>query len=202
MKTAETETVGRARVRDDWQPVHPALRPFGAARRSGSRSLYFSRLRSRRRRLQRNGAPLSGKSTVIGYPIFDDFNPNNYGNAYYLTVGLFPIAALLIFLGLTRIGPRVGLAVPPSRGRLRPLAAPAEAEPLLGPEPSCRSTGVSRREPASPSSEPSSDSRSGSHRTICGRASCSSTVGYSLLVVLGSIALGRVRVLRRPSRSG
>ena len=77
-------------------------------------------------------APYPAKSDVIGYPIFADYNPNNYAHAYYLAVGLFPIAALLIFLGLTRIGPRVGLAVPPSRGRLRPLVSPAEAERSLG----------------------------------------------------------------------
>ena len=73
-------------------------------------------------------APLRAKGDVIGYPIFSDFNPYNYWYAYILVIGLFPIAALLIFLGLTRIGPRVGLAAPPSRGRLRPLAGSEEAD--------------------------------------------------------------------------
>ncbi|MBV9818665.1 MAG: hypothetical protein JOZ07_09980 [Solirubrobacterales bacterium] len=78
--------------------------------------------------------PLTAKSDAIGYPIFADFNPNNYVDAYYLTVVLFPLLALLIFLGLTRIGPRVGLARPPSRGRLRPVVDLGEAQPSLHPE--------------------------------------------------------------------
>lgn len=135
--------------------------------------------------------PLTAKSTVIGYPIFEDFNPNNYGNAFYLTAGFFPIAALLIFLGVTRIGPRVGLAAPPPRGRLRPLAAPAEADPLLGPEPSWQiNRGVA----------------AGARVAIVGavlglevgvasnhlwQSVVLVTVGYSLLVVLGSMALSR-----------
>lgn len=135
--------------------------------------------------------PLRAKSDVIGYPIFDDFNPNNYADAYYLVVGLFPIAALLIFLGLTRIGPRVGLAVPPSRGRLRPLVSPAEAERSLGPEPSF---GANDRVAA------------GARVALVGAvlgllvgvasnhlwlSVVLVTLGYSLVVALGSVALGR-----------
>ena len=72
--------------------------------------------------------PLRTRADVIGYPIFANFNPYNYSRAYFLVVGFFPIAALLIFLGLTRIGHRVGLATPPSRGRLRPVTSLGEAE--------------------------------------------------------------------------
>jgi hypothetical protein len=68
---------------------------------------------------------------VVGHPIFSDFNIQNYFNAYYAVIGLFPIAALLIFIGLTRIAPRIGLPVPPPRGHLRPDRAQlAEARPL------------------------------------------------------------------------
>ncbi len=87
-------------------------------------------------------APLSAKSEVIAYPIFADFNPHNYSYAYYLVVGLFPVLGLLIFLGLTRIGHRVGLATPPSRGRLRPVASVAgEAENSLDVAPSSLTNG-------------------------------------------------------------
>jgi len=79
---------------------------------------------------------LHAKADVIGYPIFGDFNPYNYSQAYYLTVGLFPILALAIFLGLTRIGPRIGLATPPPRGPIRPGAGVSVAEPSLDRAPS------------------------------------------------------------------
>lgn len=82
--------------------------------------------------------PLHTKSDVIAYPIFADFNPYKYEYAYYLTVLMFPVGALLIFLGLTRIGPRIGLVTPTPRGRLRPVARPAEADSNLDPEPSVR----------------------------------------------------------------
>jgi hypothetical protein len=64
--------------------------------------------------------PLDLKTDIVGYPIFADFNVYNYFTAYLLMVVAFPIVSLLLFLGLTRIGPRIGLAVPPSRGSLRP----------------------------------------------------------------------------------
>ncbi len=75
--------------------------------------------------------PLKIKTDVIGYPVFANFNPYNYSRTYYLVVGLFPALTLLIFLALTRAGPRFGLAKPPSRGRLRPVipAAQAPSEP-------------------------------------------------------------------------
>jgi hypothetical protein len=79
--------------------------------------------------------PLRTKTDVIGYPIFANFNPYNYSRAYYLVVGAFPIAALLIFLALTRIGPRLGLATPPARGRLRPVTSPPETVPELDEQP-------------------------------------------------------------------
>jgi hypothetical protein len=136
--------------------------------------------------------PLSGKTTVIGYPIFQDFNPNNYAHAYYLTVGLFPIAALLIFLGLTRIGPRMGLAVPPSRGRLRPIGTPAEAEPSVDPEPSLRIN----RSVAAVGRVAIVGALLG---LVVGVASNEMwlsivlvTIGYSLAVGLGSIVLGEL----------
>jgi hypothetical protein len=80
--------------------------------------------------------PLHTKSDVIGYPIFADFNPYNYSQAYYLTVGLFPILALAIFLGLTWLGPRVGLATPSPRGPIRPGARLGQVEPSVDRQPS------------------------------------------------------------------
>lgn len=85
--------------------------------------------------------PLNATADVIGYPTFADFNPYNYSYAYWLVVGLFPIAALLIFLGLTRIGRRVGLPTPSSRGRIRPVASLREAESRVDPEPSSGTSG-------------------------------------------------------------
>ena len=135
--------------------------------------------------------PLHATTDVIGYPIFADFNPYNYSRAYFLVVGLFPVAALLIFLGLTRIGYRVGLPAPPSRGRLRPVAGTHEA--------------------ASPDAEPSS--RAFSVVAAAGRVAFVGAVlglevgiasihpwrsvllvaiGYSLVVGFGSVALRRV----------
>jgi hypothetical protein len=80
-------------------------------------------------------SPLHARADVIGYPIIGDFNPYNYSRAYYLTVGLFPLAALAIFLGLTRVGHRVGLATPPRRGPIRPGAGPVDPEASLEPGP-------------------------------------------------------------------
>ncbi len=78
--------------------------------------------------------PLGGKAGTLGYPIFADFNPHNYSRAYELAVVLFPLAALLIFLGLTRIGPRLGLATPPPRGPLRPTTPDTEADADAAPD--------------------------------------------------------------------
>jgi len=78
--------------------------------------------------------PLDVRTDVIGYPVFKDFNVYNYFNAYYLIVGLFPLAALLLFLGLTRLAPRLGLAAPLKRGPLRPAFRPAEDRPRLAGE--------------------------------------------------------------------
>jgi hypothetical protein len=76
-------------------------------------------------------SPEPPTTDVVGSQIFSDFNAENYLRAYYAVIGLFPIAALLTFLWLTRIGARIGLPVPPSRGRLRPGYAPAlDASPL------------------------------------------------------------------------
>ena len=80
--------------------------------------------------------PLDVKTDVVGYPVFNDFNVNNYFTAYYLAIGLFPLAALLLFWGLTRLGPRFGLAAPPSRGGLRTLLrAPGEQLRLADEQP-------------------------------------------------------------------
>lgn len=80
-------------------------------------------------------SPLGVRTDVVGYPVFADFNPYNYFWAFYLTVGLFPIAALLLFLGLTRVGPRINLPVPPSRGKLRPSPQVKQVEPALEDDP-------------------------------------------------------------------
>ena len=81
-------------------------------------------------------SPEPPTTDVVGYPIFSNFNIRNYFTAYYAIVGFFPVAALLIFLGLTRMGPRIGLAVPASRGSLRPAGAPSADERILEPQPS------------------------------------------------------------------
>jgi hypothetical protein len=81
--------------------------------------------------------PLHVRTDIVGNPILSDFNIYNYVYAYYLVVGFFPIAALLLFVGLTRVGPRIGLPVPGPRGSLRntlPLLAegsPLDGEPAL-----------------------------------------------------------------------
>ena len=81
-------------------------------------------------------SPEPPTTDVVGYPIFSNFNIRNYFTAYYAIVGFFPVAALLIFLGLTRMGPRIGLAVPAPRGSLRPNQAPIINEQALEPQPS------------------------------------------------------------------
>jgi hypothetical protein len=82
--------------------------------------------------------PLSVETDVLGYPIFANFDPYNYFRAFYFAILLFPVAALLLFLGLTRIGPRIGLRVPPPRGSLRPSAAAAAPESALEGDPPLR----------------------------------------------------------------
>ena len=89
-------------------------------------------------------APFDTRSDVVGYPAFNAFNPQNYLHAYYLVVGFFPVAALLLFLGLTRIGPAIGLPVPPPRGPLRPATAP-QAQPALVPDPPLESFPADRQ---------------------------------------------------------
>lgn len=79
--------------------------------------------------------PLSVKTDVIGYPIFADFNPYNYFRAFYFAIGVFPVLSVLLFLGLTRIGPRVGLPVPPPRGSLRLNARAPSSQPLFDGDP-------------------------------------------------------------------
>lgn len=136
--------------------------------------------------------PLVGKTDLMGYPIFADFNPNNYAHAYYLTVGLFPVAALLIFVGLTWLAPRVGLAVPPSRGRLRPLAGPADAEPWFEPEPATPGTlrvAAGARVAVVGALLGLQVGVATNHLWL---SIALVTIAYSLLVALGSVALGRL----------
>jgi hypothetical protein len=78
--------------------------------------------------------PLDVKTDVVGFPVFTDFNVLNYYRAYYLAIGFFPIAALGLFLLLTRFAPRLGLAAPPSRGGLRTLLRAPGEEPVLAAE--------------------------------------------------------------------
>ena len=78
--------------------------------------------------------PLDVQTDVIGYPTFKDFNVDNYFHAYYLTIGLFPLLSLGLFFGLTRLAPRLGLATPSPRGRLRPDPVPEAERPRLAGE--------------------------------------------------------------------
>jgi hypothetical protein len=93
--------------------------------------------------------PLSVHTDVIGYPTFHDYNYKPYFTAYYLEVAFFPIAALALWFGLGRFGPRFGLRPPPDPGpirpRLRPPAAPSAlaAEPPLAGQPENRRLVVS-----------------------------------------------------------
>jgi hypothetical protein len=80
--------------------------------------------------------PLHTRATVIGYPIFADYNPFNYSHAYYLTAVFFPVATLLVFLGLTRLAPRLGLPLPSAPGPLRVGATAAAPEPSATTDPS------------------------------------------------------------------
>jgi hypothetical protein len=89
--------------------------------------------------------PLDVRTDVIGYPIFQDFNYENYFTGYYLVIGFFPIASLLLFLGLTRVGPRIGLPVPPSRGSLRPHTPRADPAPALDGEPAISAASREKR---------------------------------------------------------
>ena len=133
--------------------------------------------------------PLRSKSDVIGYPIFADFNPYNYSYAYYLVVGLFPILTLLIFLGLTCIGQRVGLTTPPSRGRLRPVASLGEAEASPDPEPSSQTNNpvLAAAEVAFVGAVLGLEVGVASNRLWLSLVLV--LVGYSLAVGLGSVAL-------------
>jgi hypothetical protein len=90
--------------------------------------------------------PLDVKTDVIGYPVFKNFNFYNYANAYYLAIGLFPVAALLLFLAFTRLAPRVGLAVPPRGDGLRAiLRAPGEQPQLADQAPLADASETRRR---------------------------------------------------------
>ncbi len=77
--------------------------------------------------------PLEVHTDVVGYPIFANFNVGNYFRLYYLGVGFFPLAALGIYLALSRWGARIGLPAA-AWGGLRPAAA-ADPGHALDPEP-------------------------------------------------------------------
>jgi hypothetical protein len=77
--------------------------------------------------------PLHVKATVVGYPIYYNFNPFNFSRGYELTVVLFPLLTLGIFYGLTWLGPRLRLPTPPPRGRVRPLGPESVADEVSEP---------------------------------------------------------------------
>jgi hypothetical protein len=53
---------------------------------------------------------LSVQTDVVGYPTYANFNVQGYFQTYWVIVLLFPIVALLVFLSLTLIARRAGLA--------------------------------------------------------------------------------------------
>ncbi len=89
--------------------------------------------------------PFDQRTDIVGYNAWAAFNIENWIRGYYLAVGFFPLAALLIFLGLTRIGPRLGLAPPPPQGPLRAVTpAPAQG-PALAAAPLANASSAKRR---------------------------------------------------------
>jgi hypothetical protein len=86
--------------------------------------------------------PLNVKATVVGYPIFNDFNPYVYSHGYELAVVVFPLATLVVFYALTWVGPRIGLATPAPRGRVRPVGPDPDLAPTTDPD---QSSELSRR---------------------------------------------------------
>jgi hypothetical protein len=81
-----------------------------------------------------NRGPLNVQTDVIGWPTFYNYNYKNYFHAYYAGVIFVPLAALALFIALSRYGNRIGLIPPPSRGPLRPAMRPPEP-PALAPDP-------------------------------------------------------------------
>lgn len=51
------------------------------------------------------GTTLHGKTDVVGYPLFADFNVNRYLDAFYLAAIVGPLVGLCIFAFLSRFGP-------------------------------------------------------------------------------------------------
>ena len=80
-------------------------------------------------------SPFDSRTDVLGYPAFEAFNAGNYVVAYYLVVGFFPLTALALYLGLTRVGPRLGLAVEQPPGGIRPAAASRPSPSALEADP-------------------------------------------------------------------
>ncbi len=115
------------------KPPSPGLRASAATRVAVAVSLAAAATAAA---ILLTNSPEPPTTDVVGYPIFSNFNIRNYFTAYYAIVGFFPVAALLIFLGLTHMGPRIGLAVPAPRGSLRPNDAPRINKQALEPQPS------------------------------------------------------------------
>lgn len=53
---------------------------------------------------------VSAHTDVVGYPTYANFNVEAYFQTYWVVVLLFPLVALLVFLALTFVARRVGLA--------------------------------------------------------------------------------------------
>lgn len=133
MSTTDESLIGRTQRRSPAEdPSSSALRISGAIR-LGIAVLVAGGLTAAL--IVAQWGPLNVKATVVGYPIFNNFNPYVYSRGYELAVVLFPLATLVIFYALTWVGPRIGLATPARRGRVRPtgpdpdIAAATEAEP-------------------------------------------------------------------------
>lgn len=65
---------------------------------------------------------LTGRTSVVGYPTFADFDPNRYYDAFYLVTILFPILAILFYY-------LVGLPFVRRRSARRPLMFPVPVQP-------------------------------------------------------------------------
>ena len=82
-----------------------------------------------------SGGTLRAPLTIVGYPIYADFDPNRYLVAFYFVGLVFPLGSLGLYLLAARLGPlRVARrARPPRVTTLAELGAPAErGRPLAG----------------------------------------------------------------------
>ena len=78
---------------------------------------------------------LDVRTDIVGYAIVADYNPYNWYRGFYLVAGFFPVLALLVFVGLTRAGPKFGLRVPGTRGGIRDSVPQQEPGSPLEPDP-------------------------------------------------------------------